>query len=401
MHLKSPAAKPLKPFPQHCSYAGDSILPNGYTQYQLDSITERFYISWKAKYIKTAKPGQRYVSNFDVKDFEDKDISPECTSEGQGYGMLVVSLMAGFDPEAHQLYNDMFRYYEAHISNFNSDGMLMAWAQNANHIDIEDDAATDGDMDIAYSLLIANAQWGNSDTDYLGHARKMINAIAKYEINNEISSIKIGNAIEKESKEFYETRTSDFMPAHFHAFFKATGDSVWQKVIATNYRWLLNIQSEYSSGVGLVPGYIVKLNTNNYHPHAGEKGTYEFNACRVPWRVALDYILNGNEESHQFCSTLNNWLISQSNKPLYHICEGYKLNGKPFDTQDELEKFEGIKFLAPFTVSAMTSGNQQWLNDLFKMMIHFDIDHYPHLDYYDNTIKMICLIILSGNYWKP
>jgi len=42
--------------------------------------------------------------------------------------------------------------------------------------------------------------------------------------------------------------------------------------------------------------------------------------------------------------------------------------------------------------------NRQWLNKLWDYIVGFKMKDF---DYYDNTIKMIDLIILSGNYWAP
>jgi hypothetical protein len=39
-----------------------------------------------------------------------------------------------------------------------------------------------------------------------------------------------------------------------------------------------------------------------------------------------------------------------------------------------------------------------WLNKLWDYSIDFDLDQF---DYYDNTIKMVTMIILSGNYLSP
>jgi len=44
------------------------------------------------------------------------------------------------------------------------------------------------------------------------------------------------------------------------------------------------------------------------------------------------------------------------------------------------------------------SKNQQWLNDIWDYLIAFKLKDF---DYYDNTIKLLDMIIISGNYWKP
>jgi hypothetical protein len=42
--------------------------------------------------------------------------------------------------------------------------------------------------------------------------------------------------------------------------------------------------------------------------------------------------------------------------------------------------------------------NQAWLNSLWDYIIHFKLGDF---DYFDNSIKMLNLIILSHNYWMP
>ena len=69
------------------------------------------------------------------------------------------------------------------------------------------------------------------------------------------------------------------------------------------------------------------------------------------------------------------------------------------DRSIKTRDFEAMSFIASFAVSAMVdTKNQFWLNKLWDYIVGFNLDQY---DYYDNTIKMISMIILSGNYWVP
>ena len=61
--------------------------------------------------------------------------------------------------------------------------------------------------------------------------------------------------------------------------------------------------------------------------------------------------------------------------------------------------FEALSFIAPFAVSAMVdTANQSWLNQLWDYLTGFRPEAF---DYYDNSIKMLNMLILSGNYWDP
>ena len=73
----------------------------------------------------------------------------------------IVALMAGHDPDEQTIFDQLLHYARRHRSDF--DRALMAWAQNEHCQDIEGrDSATDGDLDIAYALLLADRQWGST-----------------------------------------------------------------------------------------------------------------------------------------------------------------------------------------------------------------------------------------------
>jgi hypothetical protein len=44
------------------------------------------------------------------------------------------------------------------------------------------------------------------------------------------------------------------------------------------------------------------------------------------------------------------------------------------------------------------SRNQQWLNKVYDYLLNFKLKDF---DYYDNSIKLLDMIVISGNYWKP
>jgi len=382
-----------KPFPQHVNYAEGYIKPNRFPQSKLDQTVESFYDQWKGRYIKTipGKP-ESYIW------FEGKD-GKQCVSEGQGYGMVIVALMAGFDTSAKNTFDDLYRYYHSHPSNRGSH--LMAWAQNTHNKDLDKTSASDGDIDIAYSLLLANKQWGSKGPiNYLQEAKNTIADIMQYEINHKTWSVLLSNAIEYDSKDYFDTRSSDFMPANFKAFEEATGDTRWNKVIDNSYKLFDYMQKEYSPDAGLIPDFIVSLNKKPkpapaHYLESVYDGEYNYNACRVPWRVVTDYLLYGDERSKAFVRKINHWIRETTSNNTYNLSAGYTLAGNDIKGRN----FEALSFITPFAVSAMVDkNNQQWLNSIWDYTIQFKLKDF---DYYDNTIKMLNMIIISGNYWKP
>jgi endo-1,4-beta-D-glucanase Y len=384
----------IKPFPQHVQYRNGVIKPSHVSQQQMDDSVRSFYNTWKERYINDdAGEGQYYVW------VEGSVGNKKCVSEGQGYGMIIVALMAGYDTAAQKTYDGLFRYYKLHPSK--NSPHLMAWAQTASFKDADGTSAADGDIDIAYSLLLADAQWGSKGSiNYKEEGLSMISAVMQQEINPGTFSVLLSNAVEPESEDYYDMRSSDFMPAHFRVFSNETKDKRWDKVIDANYKLFSFLQKKYSADAGFLSDFILHINTapvpaNPGYLESKYDGHYNYNACRVPWRVASDYIVYGDKRSKDIVEKINKWIRETTENNPDNISAGYTLAG------DDIKKrnYEAMSFIASFAVAAMVdTKNQAWLNKLWDYIVSFDIDQF---DYYDNSIKMFNLIILSGNYWAP
>jgi endo-1,4-beta-D-glucanase Y len=302
----------------------------------------------------------------------------------------------------------------------------MAWTQKKDGNSLDGGAATDGDMDIAYSLLLADAQWGrHSNIPYRQEALGMIDAIRQQEINPQTYVIMEDNTGKPRAHDYFDMRSSDYMPDHLRAFHDVTGDTFWDTVITNNYRVFRYLQNTYSPEVGLVPDFIKNIHFSPEHitelrPGAGPlteldsddvnlfaqpvqpnyleskyDGVYNFNACRVPWHIGADYLVSGDPRAASFLTRINNWIKSTTNGNPDNISAGYNLSGEDLPHR----YFEALCFICPFAVAAMSSpDNQEWLNKLWDYIQHFKMKDF---DYYDNTIKMLDMIILSGNYWTP
>lgn len=393
IHLQATAQPCLKPFPQHVKYFAGSIKPNHLSQQQLDNSVRQFYTQWKNRYVKKAcTAGQNYIW-FELPGHK------QCVSEGQGYGMMIMALMAGFDPSAKAAFDGLYKYYKAHPAKKGQ--TLMAWAQDKYCKSTDNSSAADGDMDIAYALLLADKQWGSKGSiNYLYEAKNLINDVMRYEINPQSYTILLSNGAEHDSDDYYDTRSSDFMPSHFRAFKNATHDVRWDKVISHTYSLFIAMQNKYSPDAGLLPDFIQQV---NHHPRPAKAhylesrydGYYNYNACRVPWRIAADYLLYGDARAKVIAGKINHWLRQTTQGNPDNISAGYTLAGDDLPTRH----FEALSFIGPFAVSAMVDGkNQHWLNNVWDYLFHFKLKDY---DYYDNSIKMLNMIILSGNYWRP
>ena len=120
-----------------------------------------FYQNWKNRYVRQdpyTADETRYYVYYSEDTYTGGDPVPVTVSEAHGYGMLITVSMADYDSEAKDLFDGMVRYYLAHPSEIGPH--LMAWQQSDNGSTLTEtdgaDSATDGDMDIAYALLLAD-----------------------------------------------------------------------------------------------------------------------------------------------------------------------------------------------------------------------------------------------------
>lgn len=398
-----------KPFPQHTAYTSGVIKPDTVSQDQLDNDVRRIYDEWKARYlIQPRKDPDQYFVFYNRENMNEPVNAVSC-SEGHGYGMLVTAIMGGYDDKVY--FDGLYRFYKAHPSASNS--ALMGWQQikasngdiiNTPPYDNENGnlSATDGDMDIAYALLLADKQWGSDgEINYMLEAKTLINAIMLYEVNTDEWILKLGDwASNSDSDYGTGTRSSDFMLSHLKAFQAATGDSNWENIADKTYAVIHSLYMNQSATTGLLPDFSHKEGSK-YIPskpnylEAPYDGDYYYNSCRVPWRIPIDYLMSGDTRAFKQILTLNQWIQMSSGGVLGNINAGYKLDGSLI-TEEE----EGVMaFIAPFAVSAMVdSENQEWLNVLWDYMAHTATSEST---YFDNSIRLLVMITVSGNWWMP
>ena len=377
------------PFGTHGGYTTRGVIfPSDHTQAQLDAATASFYDHWKARYVVVGcSAGQFRIKT-----------SPATTaftvSEGHGYGMLLAALMDGHDPAAHQLFDGLYAYYDAHRSQ--TDRGLMAWAQNQACVNIDGaDSATDGDLDIAYALLLADRQWGSAGAiDYAAAARRAITSILASEVHPG-GSILVGDWAGPADVHYTGTRPSDFATNHFRRF-QGGGATV----VDHTYAIVDYLQAHAAASTGLLPDFAIGANTVAPSPapanwlEGADDGHYAYNACRVPWRLATDFLMSGEPRARQAVQRINAWIRSSTHDQPAAIRDGYKLDGTVLGTSAELA------FVGPFAVSAMvepsTGTNQPWLDGLWNAMTTA-----RDRDYYGDTIKLLAMVVVSGNWWVP
>jgi endo-1,4-beta-D-glucanase Y len=384
-----------RPFPQHVKYASNSILPSHRTQAELDKDIQAFYDYWKSEYLIEDGLSDDGFPLYRVAFGKSEEAQGTTVSEGQGYGMMIVPIMAGYDPDAQIIFDGLWAFARAHPSEI--DSRLMDW----NVPDPEgNDSAFDGDADIAFGLLLADAQWGSTGrVNYKAEAEKMIGGILESTIGPESQLPMLGDWVDDNGKNYnqYTPRSSDFMLVNFRAYGKATNDPVWNDVVLQSQNVITAIQTSHSPQTGLLPDFIV-INEGTPQPAPPDfledvtDGAYNYNAGRDPWRVGLDALIYDDATSRSIAQKISRWIETSAGNDPANIRSGYELNGTPLPGSDYFTTF----FIAPMGVAAMTDPAQQgWLNAVY------DSVYNTHEDYYEDSVTLLCLLVMTGNFWAP
>ena len=378
------------PFGSHTfEYAPGTLFPNQYSQTQIDDYVGAYYDQWKQDFLRVDPGGNGYRIIMDS--------SGRTTSEAQGFGMVVLPHMAGYDSNAQNIFDGLLSYVQAHPSNI--DPRLMDWDQPNP---VGNNSAFDGDVDIAYGLLLADAQWGSDGAiNYREEALDIIAGIYESTIGPDSHLPMLGDWVNPYSGGTYSqwtTRSSDFMAGHFRVFGIVTEkEAEWDQVIQTIQQGISDIQFDY--GTGLLPDFILMDSSSGEFSPAPPNflespydGDYWYNAGRVPWRIGADAVLMGDVVSKVQASMLSEFFQASSNGNPNQILGGYRLDGQP------LNSWSDLFFRAPVGVAAMTgtdAGDQVWLNSLF------DNIKSTHVNYYSDSVTLNSLLVISGNSFDP
>jgi len=387
--------EPNLPFPQQLNFKG-AIKPNSVSQKEMNTSVCYYYNFWKKEYLKKNN-NSSYFNGYLIEMQGTGGTGEEkTTSEAHGYGMIIFTLMAGYDNKAKEYFDGMFKLFDRNRSTINSN--LMSWIISRDEdLSKNSNSATDGDLDIAYSLLMADKQWGsNGKINYLKEAKTMIEDGIKKSLFDDKKRVRLGDWANIDGYQ-YTTRPSDWMLSHFQAFEFVTGDKFWSDVKIEIISMVEYIQENYSFKTGLLPDFVVGDIPRPAEPNFLEDendGNYNWNSCRVPWRFTMDYLHNRSSDAKKFVTKMLDWIIEKSSGDLEKIYNGYTLGG------DEVNKVNWNRtpaFSAPFVTASMVDIKyQKFLNKGWKFL-----RKNRSGSYFDRTINLLNLLVISGNWWKP
>ena len=357
------------PYPQ-----GHALANCAFPTYSTD-IVETAYQNWKAAFFDGTKIIRPENGN-------------DTVSEGIGYGMLIGVFM-----NDQPMFDTLWSYAKSH---FDSKG-LMTWCIPAGTGSCSGgNSATDGDEDMAYALLMASRQW--SGGTYSSDAMTLIKNILAHDISGNI--LEGGDGFNNTN----EIDPSYFAPSYYRAFaaFDTADSAAWMSVLNESYTILAAAQGSY----GLVPNWVnqsgagVTVSNSMVDPYFG------YDACRIPFRIALDYCINGSvapAEAKTYVGLLSSFYSSKSTATsLSGIADGYTTTGAN-PTGKLGDYVAGMAFTGPGGVAAMAAGADPLRDISYITVKAYTTSNAMKVSgtftYFHASWGLLSLMAMSGNFW--
>jgi len=237
-----------------------------------------------------------YKEGFMSKDgrIMDPDKDNITTSEGQSYIMLR-SLTIG-DKETFDL------CYKWAKNNLQRKDKLFSWLwgrdSNGDYKILDENSASDADVDIAFSLILAYEAWGNHQ--YLQEAIPIINSIWNNEIKRIGKYLVLMPGVEQTNSDIIEINPSYFSPYAFRFFQKYDRLHDWNCLIDSSYHYIMAASAKTETG--LPPNwFLLKENQGQSEPEIvledSSRSDFSYDAIRVFIRTYLDYVRTGEKKA--------------------------------------------------------------------------------------------------------
>ena len=368
------------PYPQGHTFAGCPA-----PAYDTDKVAAA-YNAWKTKF---------YVGGRVVRLDSPAPNTNDTVSEGIAYGMLI-----GVYMNDRPMFDTLWNYAHARL-----DGNgLMNWHYSSTGSIIDQGGATDADEDMAWALLMADKQWGGAPTmgglpTYISSATTLIGALWSHEVDQG------GGNVLKPGDNFggaNMTNPSYFSPAYYRAFARVTNNTGWMAVVASSYQILGRAAGSY----GLVPNWVNAQGVGVPGPGNDPDGVYfGYDACRTPWRIALDYCQNGAPEATPYLEKIAGFYASKVAGTGFTIKDGYTLAGGAPPAPSNLGKYAaGMAFLGPGGFAAMDGmGHDAFVMTVYGALVADTtgplMSSSGIFNYYSGSWGVLSLLSMSGNVW--
>lgn len=270
-------------------------------------------------------------------------------SEGIGYGMLLAVYA-----NDQTLFDQLWKYEQLWL-----DGNgLMNWYINAAGTQaLGTGAASDGDEDMAFALVMADARWGGKGTlgsAYIDVAKKQIDLIWQHEVDHK------RNDVLTPGDQFADgsvINISYFAPAYYRVFGKVTGNqSDWMRVVDSTYAAISKTLSTTNGNAtnGLVPAWSTPDGVPMAPSGTSDPTWHQLDSCRTPFRIGQDYCWFAEPRALDYLQKISSFYAGVT---VAAMVDGYDLNGTPHPQFVTTGGPRAASFVGGAGVGAMATGS--------------------------------------------
>ena len=345
-------------------------LPSGAS----DADVASAYSTWHSRRLKT-------LTNCNGQSAKYVDNGGSVYSEGQAYGLLMA---ANLDASSSVNFAQLWRYYKSHL-----DGNgLMEWNPGYNCTYGGGNAAADADLDAAAALITAARRWPGEGWDT--EAQTMLNSIYDHLIDS-CDGIKNGDTWGGCS----DTGSKAYNPSYFrlgylrtYACFDSDGSHDWSAVLDRSYYVL-----DYSYNNYALPPDWVKADRT--YGAATNSAGYGYDSCRSPWSFTQDYLWWNDARASRWANKIAGVFTSKNANPglaADDVGDDYNYSSGAKASNNHQPEFIGSAAIAMMS----TATAQTYLDAFYDELVATDKNSY-----YSDSLKVIYLMILTGNFQEP
>jgi endo-1,4-beta-D-glucanase Y len=307
-------------------------------------------------------------------------------SEGIAYGMTIAVYMNDRDT-----FDQLWKYEQLHRG---ANG-LMDWEINpAGTAASGPGAATDGDEDMAFALVMADKKWGGSGSlsdSYLNHAKKQIDLIWQFEVDHSRADVLTpgdqfggGQVI----------NISYFAPAYYRIFGKVTGKTAeWNRVVDASYAALSAALNATNKNVdnGLVPAWSTPAGVPTVPAGTSHPINHQLDSSRTPFRIAQDYCWFNEPRALTYLQKISGFY---STVTVEKIVDAYNLDGTPASGAS----LHLAAFVGPAGVGAMATSAYSTLRNQAYAAIATPPGLLGGSLYYNESWTVLSLLMMNGRF---
>jgi endo-1,4-beta-D-glucanase Y len=314
----------------------------------------------------------------------DKQQENITTSEGQSYTMLRAVWM-----DDRETFDLAWKWTQDNLRR--SDDRLFSWlfgkkADGTYGVLSDrggDNAATDADVDIAVALLFAHERWG--DDLYEEQALEIIEDVWQKEV------VIIGdkpyltaNNLEKLTSARPIINPSYFAPYAYRMFGEIDKTHDWDALVDSSYEVLeQSTAAPLDKEKGVLPPDWIVITPTGVQPTNidGLTTNYSYDALRIPWRIALDYMWYGDERAKRYLDSLSS--LSEHWEADGKIASVYSHDGSIVSENEAPAMYGGS--IGYFTVSDDENAKEVYEQKLKSLYDQDSRSLQTPLSYYDSN----------------